>query len=399
MGLFDSFKVNCNLELRRRTFFPGNVVEGCFHAQVKSEISIVAVRLKITGKEKVLIRRREGTGDNARTVTYTSTAVVYKQLITLAGQLKCSNNRNKTTVPAGDYHYPFSFVLPTTLPPSFFYQLSDDHAHMQYSIKGYIDIPMGRDAKQKQFFTVLNCVPATQWIQRFPAGNRMSMPITFCCCISKGTVSAGVSLDRTLFAIDRDSVTVVCDIDNSLGQEPVNGIEVVLRNHQTLRASGRTEYNTRNIGSQMIRNQPIPPGGRGQLHGTLMIPRHAVPSITGHHVNSSYELVVSFDIPWATDPEMKFPVRCVQSVDESNYFPAMQWDTPLCGQLANLQEYYYQPPQQTYYQVQMMPSQPPPGCQMYYYQAPNQQAPMPDASWNDAALQMCPPVGYTPPKV
>ena len=125
MGFFDSWKVKVKAHLRHYVLYPGNIVEGFAEINVASPIEFVAVRVKVAGKERVTIRRerpQDAQGNRPPPEVFLSNTCTLKQLVTLAGQLKKSNIRDKMTMPAGTYFYPFSFQLPPNLPASFFIQ-------------------------------------------------------------------------------------------------------------------------------------------------------------------------------------------------------------------------------------------------------------------------------------
>ena len=56
MGLFDSWKVRVNTNLRHTVLYPGNVLEGVVELSVSSPIPFTAVRIKAVGKERVHIK-------------------------------------------------------------------------------------------------------------------------------------------------------------------------------------------------------------------------------------------------------------------------------------------------------------------------------------------------------
>ncbi len=58
---------------------------------------------------------------------------------------------NSPTLPAGRYHYPFQFLLPSWLASSF----EGAHGHVRYWMKAVIDKPWKFDHTVKRAFTVL----------------------------------------------------------------------------------------------------------------------------------------------------------------------------------------------------------------------------------------------------
>ena len=390
MGLFDVFKCDVKVHLTQKVFFPGNVVSGFVDVKVKSAITFVGIRVKVTAKERVVITRRERRGKHTHTRRYAASSSLWKQLLTLAGQLKNSKNRTEQTLPPGNYVFPFQFQIPMGVPPSFVRNTSDDRASLTYCIKAYIDIPRGKDAKFREYFTVLSPIPAAQWIERGPVSVDRTWRVT-CCCFDKGVVSARIYMDRSLFAIDRDSCTIYADIDNSQGKEPVNSLEVSLNNHVEYRAQGRIERNVVRVGHNVIQ-QVIPAGGRGVIQGIVPVPRSAVPTVATMNCTSSYVMSIELNIPNASDPAHSFPVMLSHCVDETNTMPPVSITHMRCAVIpagAVTPEFYYALPPHPVCQPVLPPLPPPPMAPMMVYGAPTFGI-MPQAATWDAAVSVLP---------
>ena len=220
MNFFKSLTGNTKVEvsLKNHVFYPGNIIEGVVKVENGSTIDFSAVRLKICAKERVHIieRRRDKDGKTHRE-HHRATTVVYKQLITLAGNMKNQPSSQKHQMPAGTFYYPFSWQLPNSLPPSFSKRVSDDYAEIVYYVKAYVDNPAGRDAKNKDVFSVIAPMPISQWLHRGPADVSRSYNVTCCCCIDKGNVQARIFMDRTLISIDRDRLQIFAEVNNEGG--------------------------------------------------------------------------------------------------------------------------------------------------------------------------------------
>lgn len=387
LNLFDSWKVGVSVHLKRDVYYPGNVVEGFVEINCSGPITMVAVRVKATGKEKIIVKRQKqvdmGVDDDGMPITETQTETlmescsVYKQLITLAGQTKMSRNRQSIEVPAGRYTYPFAFQLPVDIPPSFAKRAGDDMADIAYHIKAYVDIPMGRDAQHRNYFTVVKPMPQSQWIARAPSTQDRQWDITFCCCIDKGRVQARMFMDRTHIAMDRDNLVVCADIDNTNGKEPVKSLEVKLMHKLVYTASWVTETNVINEGTQFVNNE-IAPGQKGRIAGVIQLPRGLIPSLTTFNVISEYWVDIELNIPMASDPKHRIPVIIAQAVDETNFTPPVTWGSNPYQRIMKGQcpEFYYQPPMNPCYQLNPIPCQPPTGYQ-YNMWAPQIQPQMP----------------------
>jgi hypothetical protein len=394
-NLFEHCKVKPQISLRYTTLYPGNILEGVVVLNVSSPVEYTAVRVKLCGKERINITQTETIveGENRRTVkhNYRESSCVYKQLITVAGAMKTQGggggffSSNPTlTMPAGQWNYPFAIQLPGNIPPSFSKKVSDDFAEIVYFLKAYVDIPSGRDAVHRAHFAVIRPMPIAQHLQAAPFSAEKTFDVTCCFCVDKGKVSARMFMDRTLIAIDRDFLNVHFDLDNSKGEEPIESIEITLRQELKYTAQGRSERSTIVAGKNFIK-KTIPGGQRDTIAGIIPINRNLVPSLMTTNILSQYSILAELNIPNATDPAQLINVIVAQTVDESNYSPPVFWNENKYvkipkGQLS-FPESYYVPPPRPAYPPQMIPFSPPPNAPVYSYQFSTLPQGLPSPMW------------------
>ena len=396
--------VDIKLMLKHQVYFPGNMVEGFVQVSANNPITFKAIRVKLTGKEKVKVieRRQERSEDGHRRIKHKQTVVIHKHLITLAGLMKTQHygsfGNPEFTLPPGTYTYPFAFHLPINAPPSWNYHTSDDVGGIRYYVKGYVDIPMGRDSIAKEHFTVLQAIPKQQWLAPSGITQDKYWDVTCCCCIGKGKLSARLFCDRTTISIDRDQLVVCADVNNEEGEERVESFEISLINRIELSADGHRETVTRCISNTKLQGQKgsLAAGEKGRFIGTIPLintedgRKHFVPTVQGHIASSSYQLKLEMNIPNASDPEYEFPVIVSQSVDESNFLPMIMWNQASYARLMPgcppLREDFYHPPPDPAYALEPIPNPYPMGWQ------PPPMPPQPQP------YTMAPPVGmYGPP--
>jgi hypothetical protein len=283
------------------------------------------------------------------------------------------------------YTYPFQFQLPVNLPPSFASRSSDDRADMQYYVKAYVDIPHGRDAVNKQHFTVLSAMPQQQWVHRAPAQVDRYWDVTCCCCVGKGKCAARLFMDRTVIAIDRDQLFITADIDNSGCEEPVESLEITLTSTIEYSARGVRDRNVQRVGQTFLKNK-VEAGAKGRIQGVVPVNRNACPTVSTRNCTVSYVVSIELNIPMASDPQHSFPVVLTHCVDETNFLPPVSVNGQAQGMWGGgyqAQEFFYQPPPTPCYAYNPLPLPPPPQAMMW-------QAPPP-------AFQMLPPVGFGGP--
>lgn len=405
-NLFSSNQVEIKSHLKHTVLFPGNVVEGFVEVIVKAPMNFRAVRVKLAAKELVFverhtrIRKNPPPGSPPNTPATYETIVekknskvgIYKSLVTLAGAMKTiPMGYPSVMLDPGTYTYPFSFQLPTHVPPSFSRKVNDDFAELLYYVKTYVDGSNGeRVVMHKNFLTVIRPMPISQYNMAAPYNQFKSFDLTCCCCCNKGKVSLTMMMSRTLIAIDRDEVEVICDVDNTLGEEPVEKMHLRLTNDVTYRVENLAERGQIVVGTGTF-TQRVEAGQRGRMSGKMQIQKNGLPTIKTPNVEIRYTMSASLDIPWVDDPSFPINVMVAQTVDPSNYAKPLQWNEPAFVPLKKAQhsvrEAYWQPPPQPVYQVNMFQSMPPPPPSVpmvdYSYQLPPYG--LPPQAWQQGA--------------
>eukprot|EP00760_Papus_ankaliazontas_P012513 PhM_4_TR15338/c0_g1_i1/m.23770 len=340
MGLFDFTNFSVSASLEHSVFYPGNIIRGQAQISVKKPTKIRNVNLTFIGREKYRFSRQEGTGDNRRSRDYHGTADVVNTKLLLA----TSGSGGDFVMPSGNFTYPFEFTLPHGVPPSYVYKYGSDIASMEYSMCVEVDIPWGKDAEARVPFQVLSCVPRQQWQSDPPQSRTQDVNVSCCCCISKGSLMLNSWLQRSLLVMGMDPAYIRVDVQSKC-KEPINSVNLILQQVNTTRhACGHpTDINRRVV---IKHRQPtkIQPGQNAIVDLCFVVPRGILPTFHGIHVKSEYFLILEFDIPYASDPTVTFPVNIVQGIDDSNYFLPMQFTTPMYQAQAQPIQYVYQPP-------------------------------------------------------
>lgn len=120
-------------------------------------------------------------------------------------------------IPVGTHIYPFTCLLPPTLPSSF----EGEYGHVRYTVKVTLDRPWKFDQETKTAFTVLSPVDLNL-NPRLKEPVRVSMEKYFCCCWCKsGPMTCIVSLPHSGY-VPGQSVPVVAELDNISNVEVLN---------------------------------------------------------------------------------------------------------------------------------------------------------------------------------
>lgn len=120
-------------------------------------------------------------------------------------------------LPVGTHVYPFTCVLPPTLPSSF----EGEYGHVRYTVKVTLDRPWKFDQETKAAFTVLSQVDLNL-NQRLREPVKVSMEKYFCCCWCKsGPLTCIVTLPHSGY-VPGQSIPVVAELDNISNVEVLN---------------------------------------------------------------------------------------------------------------------------------------------------------------------------------
>ncbi|CAD8048118.1 unnamed protein product [Paramecium sonneborni] len=281
-------------------YFAGEIITGNIYLDIfKAGYPGGVVLLKVTGKEKC---------NWTESQTITSTDSEGKQesrteYVTYSGQTQFYQHRvaiwtfNTSSLPVGQYTFPFQFQLLSHLPGSYFEKESDYLAKISYRVKGEIESynKSYKNIKHSQPLVVRE--PLKQNITSLTG--QMEVNVATWCCIAQGTSSIKCVFDKNHY-LPGDTAYLLVDLDNSECKLDINRIDASLINYLTLRdKNGREKLITRTIVSQQI--QGIKAGikavenDRKQIQLILLnksYPEGIRPSSNGQIVKSVYRLKV-----------------------------------------------------------------------------------------------------------
>jgi len=133
------------MQLERNCYFPGEIIKGIVIFNVYKHKNIRGIRIRFDGysKNEWSEQHTEGFGDNRRVVTYHyMTKITYfNPIATLYGNERGSNK--KFQIEVGQYAFPFQFVIPMGIPPTYNGQYGKNY----YEVRAYVDIPGAPDLK------------------------------------------------------------------------------------------------------------------------------------------------------------------------------------------------------------------------------------------------------------
>lgn len=250
-------------------FFPGNVVEGFMEVNCCIPTPVIALRIAATGGE---------------TDTTPTPVIFYEHCVNICGMTRQQEQgafnaagqpimvgqaalsqallpmpmTPSILFPAGKYVFPFSFLLPQNLPPSY---LGDvglmQTAGCQYVIKGSMSILSDPPVEFFATVKVLSMMSDTTYSQlQSQIGaprNRDDYAVRGCCCSQKGTVNCEVRLDKGVVATDREPLSLDVAVDCTLSRATIKGVKVELTHFVT-----QTVVPQRDLACRIVKSMVVP---------------------------------------------------------------------------------------------------------------------------------------------
>ena len=259
--------------LERTVFFPGETIRGALVFNVGPPLKIRGVRVKFEGYTRTHWTETHGTGNNRRTTHYHSHIVYFNPVATLYGNPR--GVRGDMIIPSAGYYWPFEFVLPSNLAPSYSHSFGSN----QYFAKGYVDIPMGFDK------TVTETLKMTvQYGTLQPVLYTKSSEKAKAIFASDQNISVSVSTPPVAYM--GQTTELVVNIVNR-GTKAVREVLVSLNMKAFFTAHG-FNHGTKVVGAEITNHKisgvagfPIPPGQSWSGKIRIQIPDKIAPSIPG----------------------------------------------------------------------------------------------------------------------
>lgn len=330
LGLGSKGKIHVNTE--RPTYYPGEVVNGNVFCDIKEPVQCEAVVMKCKGKEKVYWQetRTRSDGDGGQE-SYEVTYDANKELF----ELKIVLSAVTAMIPVGQWIYPFSFQLPTGIPPSFEFKDScwsqgennKIKAKVEYKFKGTVEVK-GTFAKDLKGDVKVGIMDAP--LASFPPGKmELDQDVMFCCCISKGAVKLGVELDKGAYYVG-ETANINVNIQNNSSVD-IDKMKAKLYRTLILRADGHTKKFRHEM--NRMEYQGVKEGEESNQLQHLPLQGQFLPQTDSKHITCRYHVEIECAVPWCPDIELHAPLGLYEA-------PKVQWGyTPPSGL-----EYYPPPP-------------------------------------------------------
>jgi len=228
---------------------------------------------------------------------------------------------SEVEIPPGHHSYPFTCVLPPTLPSSF----EGEFGSVRYTIKVTLDRPWKFDQETKRAFTVISPVDLS-YNPRLQEPSRVTLEKYFCCfCCKSGPLTCVVSLPCTGY-VPGQVIPIVAEVDNISNIEIINvhfALQKIVTYHcQTPRREvkkdtklitelkvGPVAPHGSNTWNQPMTILPIPPSNLTNCSLIdLDYELHIKVNVSGFHTNLEAKIPITIGtVPLAIGPVSNVP--------------------------------------------------------------------------------------------
>ena len=281
-------------------YFPGMTVVGTVFAVTDEPKNYKAIQVKIVGFAHVYWSETHGSGENARTETYTSHE---DYLDTSVNVWEKDTSAGSGQFPAGSHQIPFSLQLVgSNLPASY----DGTVGRIKYTIEArVIQGMLKRDTICEAVINVANVVEINHPDLLQPKS--MEEEKTLCClCCASGPIVITTRIPRTGYCVQQDGIPVEVSVENGSSRE-VRQIVASIHKLVHYTAGGHHRYDRLDVAT--IASEPVP------AHNTtvwqpppLAVPNTPATSINCDILQVNYFLRVKAAISWAINPTIDIPL-------------------------------------------------------------------------------------------
>ena len=295
------------VQLDKGSYSPGDQVNGQVFCDIRQNCpGSSEIWVRITGMEDTQVveaktrdvRYHENGQDKTRQETY---YVTHNQMNSFFDHMIPIYKFNTFWIPAGQYTFPFCFVLQQGLPSTFNYEFKkhgNGHARVNYIIEAKVkgQLNVFADIRCQQAFTVNQAVVFSLGSQK----KEMKQNIVSCCCIGKGDTAITTYFEKAEYT-PGETAFMICEVDNSRCKADIVEIKGIFR--QNLKVTARTYTEHLVIDHQVITLKGIRGGENlmGPNAKRLSMPIRGMtgevqPTSRGKLVSNEYVLVNSLSM-------------------------------------------------------------------------------------------------------
>ena len=274
-------KISLNLE--KKTYLPGDRIEGFATVSTDEYFECNRVVLSIKGQERSRVVR--GSGDNRR--VYLEKKQHIDEQIELVGS---------TGMQAGDTNVPFSFVLPENIPHSF----QGKYGRVEYKLEAKVEVSWASDPKTRKKITV---------------GRKHEMPIAH---------SVYENLDdddARLLSVQLSSDVIHLGSDYPIklmvsNEAKMRGVRVELIYHEFVSPRGHKATKEQTLAKLLFDELELP--RQMWIDATIQTQSEWLLPFKSELIETYYKLKVTLDIAWRLDKTIWIPLKITHELSEND---------------------------------------------------------------------------------
>jgi hypothetical protein len=225
MGLENGKNINENIAilLEKEVLYPGDKISGTIKCKIPEKININDIIIKLKNEEGYIERIQKG--KNSHTVKKNSDNIMIQIFLNLKQYLNI--NKSLVTLEPGEYIFPFNFIIPDFIQPSFSFNFNSGKGYNHYYIIIELDIPYGTkinfNPKSEKTIIILSYSQKLGKDLFFSKENEIyKWGLSF-----QGTINLSAFYPKNYFIYD-ENIPLKITIDNTLGGMEVNYINIKL---------------------------------------------------------------------------------------------------------------------------------------------------------------------------
>ena len=266
-----------------RAFFPGQSINGRVILNCQEQKKLRGIYLTLVGRAYVHWSEQRG----KQTVRYRDEEPYFNFQVKLWG-----GDGGSQQLPPGNYEWPFSFQLPSTLPTSY----EGYYGNIRYWLEARMGRPWKFDHVTKFAFTVLERVDLNLSQEDFNAPRHGEAQKTLCClCCKSGPLTLAVSTDRGAYCAG-EKILLNAWLENNTSKE-MKMLKAKLRRTVAFYAGGKSRHH-QDVIAKIKTTGGIPAGQTFEWNQEpLPIPTCPPSSHTCRIIHTNYTLDVEVVVP------------------------------------------------------------------------------------------------------
>ncbi|KAJ8262989.1 hypothetical protein COCON_G00154460 [Conger conger] len=289
----------------QNTFSNGDTISGRLMLELTKEAEINSLSVKVKGKADVHWTEKQGDRHesyNAKEDYFKLEHFIYRKAKNDGGQKdRLVDHMGETygkAIPAGKHVYPFSFRIPDGKMPSSYKGI---HGKVLYTVTGKLDRSMRMDQKETVVFNFLSRVDMHNPVNMLPQSGMENKKMKL---FTKGSANMKVSINKKGY-MPGESIMITANIENDSSRDLVPKFSLD-REESFYARSHQKQFNKRILKEE---GEAIPSKSHQTNNYMVKIPSDVMVSITHCRIiKVLYHLKVYLDVPYASDPEIVFPL-------------------------------------------------------------------------------------------